>query len=72
MDKPITEMTDEEILEQLRTLRARREAKASAPKSKSSNGGAKRQRGPRVESLDEGLEDMLEDVDTLPEELEDA
>lgn len=69
--KPIGEMTDEEIIEELKRLRARREQKREASRVKRSPSvGAKTRRGPRIEELDIDFDDL--DIDIDDEALESA
>ena len=60
--KPIGEMSDDEIIEELKRLRARREQKREASRVKRSpTVGAKTRKGPRIEDLDFDDDDL--DID---------
>jgi hypothetical protein len=73
--KPIGDMTDDEIIEELKRLRARREQKREASRIKRSpTVGAKTRRGPRIEEmdLDDDALDELDIDDAALDELDEA
>jgi hypothetical protein len=73
--KPIAEMSDDEIIEELKRLRARREQKREASRIKRSpTVGAKTRRGPRIEEmdLDDDALDELDIDDAALDELDEA
>jgi hypothetical protein len=73
--KPIGDMTDDEIIEELKRLRARREQKREASRIKRSPSvGPKGRRGPRIEEmdLDDDALDELDIDDAALDELDEA
>ena len=68
-DKPLSEMTDEELIAEITAIRERR-AKARERRVVTTTGGQKKERGPKAEDVTgvSGLDDLFADDDDLTSE----